>query len=260
MILNYNQDFTFNGQKLSGISDVTFASNFGLSLKKSLGAKNFGFAKSEPAVGTLEFSRSLIYNDPVLQLTGDSSCSGQFSYNSINYSFHSGFLSNYQVSCLVGQIPSVSSSFQIFGEMKSGAINDIIVTHPSIYVPSPRSLTVQNSYFSSNRAISIDYSVSCQRDVRYSVNSIFPDNVSLLRPVNISASIVYNVKGFSAVDLNYFVREVSSPSFIIDIKDRTLSTSLMTLPVSNAQLTSQQIQGTVDSPLAVTLSYEGFSE
>lgn len=260
MILNYGQNFSLNGQNLSGISDISFSSNFGVSLYKNLGAKTFGFSRSGPSAGSLEFSRSLIYNDPVLSLTGNSPCSGEFSYNYINYYFNSGFLANYAVSCSVGQVPSVSAGFQIYGEMKSGSLNDAIVAHPDIFVPSPRSIVVQNDYSSSNRATSVEWSISPQRDVRYPVNSVFPDNVSVLTPISIVSSITYNVKGFSAADLNYFVREVSSPSFNITIKDRTLSTTLMSLPVYNAQLISQQLQGTVDSPLSVTLSYEGFLE
>ena len=260
MFLNYDQEFIFNGQKLSGISDVSFNAGLGVALAKTLGAKNYGFYKDGPALGVLEFSRSLIYNDPVFSLTGNSPCSGQFSYGSIDYFFNSGYLNNYSVSCSVGQIPAVSANFQIYGEMKSGDISPTVSAHPDIHVPSPRSIVIQNDYSSSNRATSLQYSVECQRIPRYDFNSLFPTEISSISPVKISAAISFNVKGFSPIDLQNFVRQVSSPTFNISIKDRTLSTTLMTLPVTNATLTSQQIQGTVDSPIGVTLQYEGYSE
>lgn len=259
--LNYDQNFNFCGQNLSGISDLTFVSNFGVGLTTSLGNRHFGFAKVEPAAGSVEFSRSLIYADPVLAYTGDSACSGQFSYNGTSYGFESGYLTNYSVNCSVGQIPSVSSSFQVFGEMKSGAANQTFVAHPDIFVPSPKSITVSNDYSSSNRVTSFDYSVSCPRLPKRSVGEgLFPVKVFQQLPLRVSSSVTFNVRGFSSLDLQHFVRQISSPSFNIEIKNRTLSEALMVLPVQNAQITNQQLQGTVDSPLSVVLSYEGYLE
>lgn len=259
MILNYDQNFNFCGQNLSGISDLTFVSNFGMGFTPTLGNSNFGFHKVGPSVGTVEFSRSLIYSDPVLAYTGDSACSGQFSYNGLSYGFESGYLSSYNVSCSVGQVPSVGATIQVFGEMKSGAANQTFSAHPSIFVPSPKSISFTNEYSSTNRVISLDYSVSCQRQPKYSIGGgLFPDSVVSQTPLRINASTSFNVKGFSALDLQQFVRSFSAQNFIITIKNRDLSQTLMTLPVYNAQLMNQQIQGTIDSPLAVTLTYEGF--
>lgn len=258
-ILNYDQSFSFCGQNLSGVSDLTFDSNFGVGFTPTLGNTNLGFHKIGPSVGTVEFSRSLVYADPVVNYTGDAPCSGQFSYNGLSYGFESGYLSNYAVSCAVGQVPSVGTTVQVFGEMKSGAANQTFVAHPDIFVPSPRSISVTNDYSSTNRVNSLDYSITCQRLPKYSVGGgLFPDRVVLQLPIRIAASISFNVRGFSALDLQQFVRYVSAPSFTINIKNRTLSQTLMALPVHNAQLINQQLQGTVDSPLSVTLSYEGF--
>lgn len=260
MILNYDQSFSFCGQNLSGISDLTFDSNFGMGFLPSLG-KNFGFGKVGASEGSVEFSRSLIYNDPVIAYTGDLPCSGQFSYNGSSYGFESGYLTSYSVSCSVGQVPNVSASIQVFGEMKSGAANQTFVAHPDIFVPSPKSISVSNDYSSSNRVKSFDYSVSCPRSPKYSVGEgVFPVRVLLQEPLKIEASLNFDVKGFSPLDLQHFIRQISSSSFTIAVKNRTLSEALMTLPVHNSQLTNQQVQGTVDSPLSVILSYEGYLE
>ncbi len=259
MILNYDQNFSFCGQNLSGISDLTFSTAFGNSFVPSLGYSNFGYARIGPAVGSVEFSRSLIYSDPVLNYTGDFPCSGQFSYNNLSYGFESGYLTDYSVACSVGQVPSVSTTIAVYGEMKSGAANQTFVTHPDIFVPSPKSISISNDYSSSNRVNSVSYNVSCRRDAKYSVGGgLFPEKVVLLLPLKIDSSITFNIRGFSALDLQNFVREVSLPTFNINIKNRDLSQTLMTLPVHNASLINQQIQGTIDSPLSVTLSYEGF--
>lgn len=261
MILNHDQNFELGGYSLSGISDVTFSANFGVDKVLSLGGKNFGFSKRGASVGTLDFSRQLIYDDPVFLYTGESCCSGQFSYNGINYKYESGYLNSYSISCSVGQVPTVNSSFGIYGEMKSGLSNNTIVSHPDIFVPSQKSIIISSDYGVSNRIESFNYSLEIPREAKYSVGpNLFPDEVIKNGPIDISASITFNVKGFSPLDLQNFVRYVSSPSFNIQVKNRELSQTLMSFPVYNACILSQEIQGTIDSPLKVSLNYGGYLE
>lgn len=260
-ILNFDQSFRLGGYNLSGVSDITFNSEFSAQKILSLGNKNYGFARVGPAVGAVDFSRQLIYADPVLSYTGDSCCSGVFSYGGVSYGFESGYLNSYSVSCSVGQVPSVSATIGVYGEMKSGAANHTGVTHPDIFVPSQKSIQISSDYGSSNRIESFNYSLEIAREPKYSVGpNLFPDAVIKNGPINISASATFGVGGFSALDLQNFVRYVSAPTFNIVIKNRDLSQTLMTLPVSNAQIISQQVEGTVDSPLKITLNYQGYLE
>jgi hypothetical protein len=260
-ILNYGQSFRFNGYDLSGVSSVNFETDFGVGSFQTLGRKNFGHAKVSPSVGRVSLTRSLIYADPVVSFTGESCFSGVFSYGQSQYGFESGYLNNYSVSCSVGQVPSVSCGFSVYGEMKSGAATHTGVTHPDIFVPSPRSMEISNDYGNSNRIKSFDYSLEVPRRARYSVGpNLFPDIVEQNGAINITASATFDVGGFSALDLNNFVRYVSAPNFTINIKNRDLSQTIMTLPVSNAQIYNQQIEGTVDAPLSVTLQYQGYLE
>lgn len=259
-ILNYDQTFSFCGQNLSGISDLTFASNLGIGFTPTIGKKTFGFHKTGPSVGVVDFSRALIYADPVLTYTGESPCSGSFSYNAVDYGFESGYLTSYAVSCAVGQIPAISAAISVYGEMKTGVGTQTFAAHPDIFVPSPKSITISHDYASSNRVKSFDYSLSIPRLPKYSLEGgLFPDEVILNSPIQISTNATFDVGGFTPLDLQHFVRQISAPSFIITIKNR-LSQTLMTLPVNNAQILNQEIQGTVDSPLALTLTYGGYLE
>lgn len=257
--LNYDQRFSFCGVNLSGLSDLTFKSDFGVGYTPTLGTKTFGFHKVNPSVGGVDFSRSLIYADPVLSYTGASPCSGNFSYQGISYDFSSGYLTNYTVSCSIGQVPNVSCSISVFGEMKSGENNQTISAHPDIFAPSPRSISISNGFGETNRIKSFDWSIAMPRQPKYSVGpNLFPDEVFSPTPLQIQAGAVYNVAGFSPLDLQNFVRNISAPSFTIYIRNRDLSQILMTLPVANAQIINQQLQGTVDSPLTLSMQYAGY--
>jgi len=260
-ISNYDQSFRLNGYDLSGISSIGFETDFSIGLLQTLGRKNFGHTKISPSVGRVNLTRSLVYADPVIGFTGESCFSGVFSYGANSYGFESGYLNSYSVSCSVGQVASVSCGFTAYGEMKSGVANHTGMTHPDIVVPSPRSMQISNDYGDSNRINSFDYSLDVPRKARYSIGpNLFPDSVETNGSISISASATFDVGGFSALDLNHFVRYVSAPNFTINIKNRDLTQTLMTLPVSNASIVSQSIEGTVDAPLSVTLQYQGYIE
>lgn len=260
-ILNYDQGFSFCGQNLSGISDVTLKADFGIGYTPTLGSNTFGFHKTGPSIGGVDFSRSLIYNDPVIAYTGDLACSGQFSYGGTNYGFESGYLTNYAINCSVGQVPNVTSAISVFGEMKTGVANQTFVAHPDIFVPSQKSIIISNDYGNSNRITSFQWSISIPRQPKYTLeSSLLPESVFSPTPLQISASATFGIVGFSPLDIQQFVRYIYSPNFTIIIKNRDLSQTLMTLPVNNAQILNQQIQGTVDSPLTLTLQYAGYLE
>jgi hypothetical protein len=260
-LLNYNQRFSLNGYSLSGISDLSFESDFGINYTPTLGNKVFGFNKLGPSVGTVEFSRSLIYADPVLNCTGEAACSGLFNTSSQAYSFTSGYLNSYSVSCGIGQVPAVNSTFSIFGEMKTGVQNFSAASHPDIFVPSQKSISISGDFGTSNRVQSFNYSLNIPRQPKYSLgNGLFPDEVTLSGPIQISASISFNVRNLSFLDLNNFVRHIDVPQFNILVKNRELTETLMNLSVTNAQVITQGVVGTIDSPLSLTLNYKGFLE
>ena len=258
-ILGHNQSFRVDGYDLSGVSDVSFSTNYGKSFTPVLGRPNFGFTQTSPPESVVSFSRSLIYADPIFNHTGDSSFSGSFAYNGNVYGFSSGYLTSYSVSASVGQVPSVSASVQIFGELTSGFATQAQENHPSLFVPSPRSISVTSDFGSSDKVTSFNYSISPNRLPQYSINGgLFPDFVGLVDPVRIEGSLTVNLSSQTPKDAMAYLREVFAPQFVIIIKDRMLQNTLMTLPVSNAEIVSSDLSATTDSPLNLNISYQGY--
>ena len=65
-ILNADQLFFINGQKLSGVSSLSLGYTNPLENSPVLGDSSFGFLMNGPIEGVVEFSRALIYSDPLL--------------------------------------------------------------------------------------------------------------------------------------------------------------------------------------------------
>ena len=162
--LNYDSHFFISGQdgtpsarELSGINSIDIGYQNSSNIAKPLGSTKGVITVAGATNQTVSFSRSLIYNDPVLDFTGDSKVmKGSFNYNNnTSYGFESGYLQSYSVNCAVGSVPKVNSSFVVYDEMKSG-INATGSTPTSIEIPSQGSITATCDYSSTNRVLGFD--------------------------------------------------------------------------------------------------------
>src|SRR6478736_6412872 len=215
-VLNDQQFFSVNGESLSGVSNVSLGYSNPLENSPSLGKAGFGFILNAPIEATVDFSRYLVYSDPVLNFTGDSYFSGAFNYGGRSYYFESGYLSNYSVSCGVGQIPEVNTRVSIFCGLKSGQSISGQKIEESLYIPSPKSILVSGMDFASNRVRQFNYSIDITRQPIYSIEGgKSAQSVNFIAPLNISATVEIDASNSSVRDSYSFVEVFRDDSLII---------------------------------------------
>lgn len=254
--------------ELSGIESIDLSHQASTSVVKPLGTRKGVTTIGGAVEQNLSISRSLIYNDPVLDFTGDvvsNGMSASILYDNKTYGFHSGYLTNYSVSCAVGSIPKVNASFKIFSEMKSGitAAGSSNVAHPDIFIPSQGSisLTCDNGYHdvsTLNRVVGFDYAISCKRKPIFTLGRSSPFKVHYVPPLEYSASVQVEVddtmlqSGFNLLT----GRENRDLTFTINGRN---GNSLQSLTVPKASLVSEQLNSTADGVLKLTFNYIGHS-
>lgn len=257
-ILQYNQSFVVNGYQLSGVDNVQINHSSPLENALVLGT-DFGFNLNSPFTAEISMDRSLLYVDPMLSFTGDSSFSGSFLYNGQNYAFTSGFLNRYSIDCSVGDIPRISCSIAVYGELKQ--INDAVTlqSHPAIYIPSPRSISVSGDHTDTNRVKSFTYEMSISRQPVYSLDSAKNvDDVIFIPPINISASLVIDAYDFTPDDYKDFLYSTEAKTFNVNIKDRASNAQMLNLNIPNIQLVGQNLTATSENSLTITNNYLGY--
>ena len=128
---SYEQIFYLGGTGYSGIRGISAGYSVGQKAVKILGA---GFVRdviAEPLRGEFSMTRDLLYQDPVLGLTGEAPTSGTLLYGvqlhtpayqteEKVYGFNTGYLTNYTISCDVQDVPTVYTTFAVFGQLGSG--------------------------------------------------------------------------------------------------------------------------------------------
>ena len=264
--LNYEAHFFISGRdgspsarELSGIESLDIGYSNSSSVLAPLGS-NRGLTTVAGATSqTVSFSRSLIYDDPILDFTGESEVmKGSFNYdNNASYGFHSGYLNSYSVNCAVGSVPKVNTNFTVYDEMKSG-INATGATPTNIFIPSQGSITATCDNSSTNRVVGFDYSLTLNKKPYYSIGVETPVEVKHISPIQYSASVQIEVddiflqSGFDFLS----TREDKSVSFSVKGRD---GTTLQNLTIPKASLVSEQLTSSSDGAVRLTLNYLGHS-
>lgn len=257
-ILQYNQSFLVNGYQLSGIDSVSVNISSPLENTLTLGT-DFGYNLNTPSQGEITLQRSLLYQDPILNFTGNSPLSGNFLYNNKNYTFTSGFLNNYSIDCSVGDIPRISCTIGVYGELKEKFYTPIVLAHPSIFIPSPKSISISGDNTNTNRVKSFSYELSINRKPIYSLDSAkYPDDVVFISPINLTASLVLDVFDFTPDDYQSFLSSTEKKNYNVIITDRASNTILLNLNLPNIQLVGQNLASTSENALTITNNYLGY--
>jgi len=258
--LNDEVRFFLGTYELSGIESLSFSNTntpsniFPLGTKK--GITSIGSKQNQ----TVEFSRNLIYKDPVLDYTGVSPIAGDIYYDNSHYGFNQGYLSSYSVNCAVGAAPRVSASFDVLDEMLTGIdtsdnLNPAI--HPPIDIPSQGSMVATiDGKSETNRVTSFNYSLKPRRKYYYTIGSRLPSDVERFSPMEYSADVSIDVDDAFLQDGFSFLDKREDKLLNLSIKGRN-GLSIQSLVVPNASLVSESLSVSSEGGATLTLTYKG---
>lgn len=257
-VQQYDQSFVVNGHKLSGVNSLSI--NYSVPLENSLTlGSSYGYNLNNPFQAEISLQRSMLYQDPLLLFTGDASFSGSLKYNGKTYGFSSGFLNRYSISCSVGEVPTISCTISVYGKLEPSF--EVLETEepPSIFIPSPRSITISGDDTSNNRVKSFSFEYSINRQPIFSLDSFKDvDEVVFLPPVNIAASLTFDAVNMTPENYEFFLRSAEKKKFDISIKNRDNNSEIIHLEIPNIQEISQELSSNADSPLSIVSNYIGF--
>lgn len=127
---SYEHLFYINGTGISGVRDLDFSYGVSRQPVNPLGVGHLQPVLVDVIQGEVSFVRDIIYQDPILDLTGDYGVDGTLIYAAdLTESagqvigFTSGYLTNYSVSASINDVPTVQCTFSVYGQLGSGIRN-----------------------------------------------------------------------------------------------------------------------------------------
>lgn len=264
-ISHNDTSFIVQGYQLSGVTSVDGSYSITQSPINVLG---FGYTVptlSSPFVGNFSIARNMVSKDPLLYYTGESHLNGAVKYNNKSFGFTSGYLTNYSIACAVGEIPSISNTLSVFGEIggdvkawnEETSITDS-ETHPSIQIPQQGSIHVTCDNSTSNRIAGFSFTVNSSRSPIYAVNQHTPIQVDLDYPLEVAAIIMMEIDDYESRQAADHLISHSNSNIVIDIKDPSDDSSIQTFTLESPELINESSSTSFGNNTVVELTYKGY--
>ena len=232
---SYEQIFYLGGTGVSGIRNLSAGYSVGQKQIKALGA---GFTQeviAEPLRGDMSMTRDMLYQDPVLGLTGEAPISGTLLYGveldgaEKVYGFNTGYLTSYSINCDVQDVPTIESSFAVFGQLGSGVRegeldysgvaplqNLGVVNHESVF------LTFNGS--GTNRAVSASQTYNINRVPIYTLDQktseiyYAPSEVLTEYPIDITTNLTIEMDDYETANMIDNIRSGNYQTLGVEIR------------------------------------------
>jgi hypothetical protein len=247
---------------------------------------------SSPLEGTFSINSMLISEDFFLRFTGDNPFTGSIHHGSTYFGFNSGYITSHSVSCGVGQLPTTSTSIQVFGDI--GGSHDLIRSEdnslflqedlggvvqegqlntseynasgsnpfPEIKIPNQKSISVrikdsldeESEGITTDRIISFNHSIRIGVEPIYIVGSSRAAQVDVTWPVTTETVITIEIDEYRYQRLRAYLRRPTLHDLTIRMEDCTGS-KIQEYVVKEARLTSESMSASIDGRLTANLSY-----
>lgn len=260
-----NLDFYLNNGQIHGIQDLSASYVLPVEHTKFLGMTSSAYAPNGPQIGNLSVTTYLSVNNNFLQYTGDFGTIGYITKknnpsSNILFGFTSGYLTNYNLSCQLGQIPTVKADFSIFDNAgavpASGSYNTTQV--PTLGNSNSISLSIGD--LQTNRVLGFNFNISIPRFPIYYINNRNPAIVTPVYPVEVNGDFTIQPDSYIMQSFNNLPLNLRNNNFAITLNDftgRQISldfTNKLTYFIN----TEESFQASVNDPAAITIKYKGY--
>ena len=308
--LGYDQSFYINGTRMVGVQSVN--GSYGIS-EKPINIVGYGhvndsfnqvcnsdtdkkYPKSlavvnSPLQGSFSVESMLLSEDFFISKTGDYPITGSLYYGSNNsfYGFSDGYITSHTVNCSIGQIPTTSTQFTVFGELGGGP--DYIIQEqdrgritqqteygivdedsylsdmphnatgkaefPDIAIPNQGSIFIECAGCETDRVIAFNHTVNVQHDAIYAVGQNKPVQVDVVWPITSETSFTLEIDKYKYQKLREYLINPILHDISIKIND-CFGNKIEHYEVEQARLLAESSSSSVEGRLTVDLSYTSY--
>jgi hypothetical protein len=254
-----DQKLVINHQEISGVTD--FNGDFEIPYESiDLMGGNFAAEIQGEVSRNISFSRFLAQSDSLKYLTGEALCSGFVNYRNYSFGFQSGYLTNYNASCAVGDIAEITTDFVVYGNIGGGIDHPILPSqhNENIYVANYGNIFISANQAQSNRIVSFNYNVSCERVPVFLLGSLNPSHVFLKKPIIIDLDLTLEIDDYESRNMQDILCAPEIQNISIDLKNCDNSQIIESFKAPNSRLISTNYNGTIDNSASIELSFRSF--
>lgn len=270
-ITREKQLFFINGSQIPGIQSIQISPNYGKMPIKYLGINTVQYAPNGPQTSDINISSLLISNDQFIQYTGNLGFNGHILKTldnaGDNYSFISGYCTNYNSKCSIGEIPQINVSITAFGKAgRISALTEIpelnaIQNNSSdlqLKIPGPGSIDINIDDFNTNRVLSYNLDIKTSRNPIYILGNRNPNAIELNYPIEMTCSFEIDLDDYAPENSFTYPGSNTIKTFAIRVKDYITDANIVSYNLSSMTLINESYNTNVDNNTSMTIEYQGF--
>jgi hypothetical protein len=274
------QQVFLNSEQLVGVQSVEMNYQVNNQELKYLGLNKCRYIPSGPQQGQASVNSLLITTDQLIQLTGHTGANlyvfKDQTNTADNFSCVSGYCNTYSCRGSANQIPEISVSLTIFGDIgriarnlpQTAAINRQITNDFSLIpsaistlplkVGSFNSTTINIDDFITNRIQSFDLSINSTRFPIYSLGSKYPINIELISPQQVSFNFSIELNDYEASRIRDYPFSEEMNDLVLTIKDHDDNSIISTYSFNRMIKISESYSSNTNAPVTLSLGYQSY--
>ena len=254
-----DQKLIINQQAISGVTNFNGSFDIPYENIDVLGG-NLATSVQGESARNISFNRFLIQADPLKYLTGNFSCNGFVSYQNKSFGFRSGYMTNYSASCSVGDIAEITTDFIVYENIGGGVEEAILPSQntDNIYVANAGSIIINANEGSTNRIMSFEYSVNCERIPLFVLGSRDPSDVILKKPIIAELTLTLEIDDYESSNIQTLLCTPNTQNLQIDLKNCNQTTVIESFLMPNARLISTNYSSSIDDYATVEMLFRSF--
>jgi hypothetical protein len=269
------QHFFIGSTQIPGVQTVDYSYTTNSIPLKFIGMTgNVMSIPAGPENGRVGVGTLLITNDQFIGLTGNQGVNGyifkDITQTGNNIGFVSGYLTNYNASCAIGQIPQIGANFEVLGNIgripsseASSVVSNFqsIASHVStlpLKIANPNSIVLSLSDLTTNRTQSFDVNITVPRQANYIIGNRYPVSVSINYPIEARVRFTIDCNDYVFKTLKSFPFNEKRNDISITLKDLEIGDTILTYSFSDMELVGEEYSTDVNGSARATIEYRKF--
>jgi hypothetical protein len=284
-----NQELFIGSGQVFGAQSVTYNWQIPEAPLEFVGQSHSIIIPKGPQVGDFSINALVVDTDPFIKCIQSGGFNGFITDDRTKpdnfYSFSSGFLTNYSLSCSVDKLPEVSVNFKVIGDMgqvPSGELPEKAVeelryitgstqTEPTGYgtkegyrIGAPTSVEITMDDFETNLVSNFRLTVGVPRRDYYKIGKRQPFSMEIDYPVAATVDFTIEVNGadvgYSGSSFRGYPCKAKIKNFDVKIKDYQTYDVITQFSFISATLVGENYTSDVDNNLKIQARYKVYIE
>lgn len=263
------QLFFINSTQIPGIQSISSSFDNKAVLLDYIGIGKSNFAQNGPYNGNFTINSLLVSTDQFLQYTGNLGFNGYIVESKSNtnksYSFTSGYLTTYTQRCAIGEIPQITTSIDVFGNLGRLPLSSDVISSISnsvstlqLQVPGPGCISLSFPEFNTNALQSYELTLNIPRVPIYMLGNQSPTEINIKYPVQVNLSFDILQNDFAPIILYAFPFTPTYQNLTLTTKDYYTNNTINTYSFNNMLFLGQTYGTDVNRNNIISLKYGTF--